>query len=45
VSTGEQLVRAWLELMQVRTPVEDLANLWADWMLTWQQAAMRAVGR
>ena len=31
----------WLELMQIRTPAEQLLHLWADWALTVQQAALR----
>jgi hypothetical protein len=45
VTTGEQLYRAWWEMMQVRTPAESALNMWADWVLTCQQAATRAVSR
>lgn len=37
---GDEWFEAWLDLMQVRTPVEQAINLWADWCLTVRQAAL-----
>jgi hypothetical protein len=36
-----ELFEAWLDIMQIRTPVEQAVDLWVDMLLTVQQEAMR----
>jgi hypothetical protein len=38
---GDQWFEMWLDVMQVRTPVEQAVDWWVDQWLTWHQAAMR----